>query len=115
MSSTILTYSGYILGCLWLYSADYKGVKSIDRGTCIMAAGIKTTCIKDTCISSTYAISTWIGYTNIRGIYTGDIYIKSTFVQDFKLRALIGSRVNDCYLWLFIGLIFAFITKRVCC
>lgn len=95
LSSTILTYSRYIWGCLWLYSAGYESAKSINEDTCIVAAGIGTTYAKDTYIGSTYTISTWIGYTDIKGTYTRGICARSAFVKDFVLRVLAGLGVND--------------------
>lgn len=95
LSYTILTYSGCILGCPWLCSAGYKGAKSIDRGACIVTAGIGITCTIDTCIDSTYAMNTWIGYTNVKGTYTRGISAKSAFVKDVELKILAGLGVND--------------------
>ncbi len=118
LSDTILTCSGCISICPWPCSADGGGAKSIDRGAFIAAASIGA---MDTCIGSTYAIGTWTRYTGVGGTCTGGICARSTFVGGVEPRALAGlgvtlagPRVNDCCLWLFMGLIFA-LTKGMYC
>lgn len=93
-----------ISGCPWPYLAVNKGVRNIDWGACIVAAGIS---IRDTCIGSTYAMATWIGCIDIESAYTKGIYAKSTFVGDVEPKALTklkvilaGWRINDCCFWL---------------
>lgn len=69
----ISTCSGYILGCLWLYSASNEDVKDTDRSIYILAPGIQSIYAKKTCIGSTYTVVTWIRYADI-GVFIPKIF-----------------------------------------
>lgn len=88
LSDIILTYSRCISDCPWLCSTGNEGAKSNNRGTYIMAAGIKSIYAKDTCISKSCTFSIWIGCFGVGSAYTRDICARSTFIRGVELRAL---------------------------
>lgn len=114
LSNTILTYSAYILGCLWLYSAVDKDTNDIDVGAYIIAANIGRTFARNTFIGSTYVMNTLIGYINIEGTYIRVISARDASVRVVKPKILVElGRIlailglNDCCFLISIRLIFA--------
>ena len=93
----------------------------IMRGTYIMAANIRSNYTRNTCIGNTYAISTRIACASVGDACTRGICARSTFVWSVEPRVLagwgitlVGSGINDCYLQLFIGLIFVLMDGTSC-
>lgn len=89
MFDTILTYFRYILSYLWLYLANSKGTKNIDKDIYIIIINIKSIYIKNTYISNIYTIDIWIRYFSIKAIYIKDIYIKNTSIRGIKIKILV--------------------------
>lgn len=119
MSNTILTCSGCISGCLWLYLAGGESTKDTDRGAYIVAASIRSICAKDTCIGNTCTMSIWIRCAGVGGACIRGICAKRVYVGSVELKVLarsgvilVGPGVNNSYFLLSIGLIFA-LTKEV--
>lgn len=82
-----------------------------------MAVSTKKAYIRDIYIDNTGAMGIWIKYADDGDACTSDIYVKGISVRgvepDIRPKALLGSgvtlaslRVNDCYLLLFMELIF---------
>lgn len=67
----MLAYFTHFSNYLRLSLSDGKGAKSTDRGTCIEAADIRSTCTKDICANGTSAEDAF---------FARDTCIKSTFV-----------------------------------
>ena len=121
LSNTILTCSECILGCLWPCSTNGADAKSIDRGACTMIANIRSTYTRNIYIRNICAVGIWIRYTSIRTIFTEGICAQNTCIDGVKIRVLagleiilVGQRVNDYYLWLFMKLIFVLIDRMIC-
>lgn len=81
-----------------------------------MTANIRSIYTKNIYIGSIYIINIWIRYIDIRNTYIRDINTKSAFDANIELKilirlkvTLISLKINNCYFWLFIELIFALI------